>query len=338
MKFKQTIWALILFIVLSNVQASDEQLSSFVENLVKQTIVPGIEAFASRATNFKQQTAQYCENPTAETLAELQTSWTKTYLSWKKIQLFGMGPTATLRIERQLDFWPTRVTRIEQVLSSLDINQAFSRAGVSAQGLPAAELLIFKLPEISPTNKCRLLPLLSQDIESKTNELNMTWSEYSATDIMPTFIYSNNPAEEFINALVVGIYAVRKKSLIVPMGLTTGYIDSQRTEAIHSQIPSQTFLTRLESIIALFADDKQGLIPWLKNNGRPQLASKISTKLQYLVDYVQLENLNFLEMIQTKDERLLELESNMNDLQFLIEQDLALEFELIMFFKDLDGD
>lgn len=336
---------LLLYLSLIYSAASEAMsLDIFVEQYIDQKIKPDLNEFETQTERLRQSTINHCQSQTDQTLLALKESWVNTYLSWKKIQLFGFGPTGSLRVERRLDFWPTRISKIKKILLDTDAKRAFQNSGVSARGFPAIEWLIFKSEEEQNKNYCELLHLLSRDILEQTQVLNQAWQSdliklNGSNDLqLNTHIYSNKPAEEFINAMVVGIYAVRKKSLITPMGFTTGFIDTKRMEASNSKLSTITFKTRLQSIIEFFDDDQIGLISWLETNKNKGLAKRIKPKVESIKNLQSIIGDNFANLIQNKDESLIKLESQMNDLQFIIEEDLSTHFNLIMFFKDLDGD
>lgn len=334
----------ILYILSSfqfNVNASE--LNSFVIDHIHKKVIPGIEKLNVNTINFKQSVDEYCPHQNDDQLNQLKNKWIKAYLSWKEIQLYGFGSTGYLRVQRHLDFWPTRKSKLQKLLLQPNTEKAFINSGVSTRGFPAIEWLLFENPDKSK-NYCALLQLLTSDLLEKIHSLHLSWQETAVSInnkseyLFENYIYSAKPAEEFINAIVVGTYLVRKKSLITPMGLTTGFIDKNRMEANFSALSKEVFKIRLKSIIDLFSDEKIGLIEWLNINNYTSLADMLTRKVAPINEKYQSLDDEFSIMIESKDKRLIELESDMNDLQFILEQDLSDAFNLIMFFKDLDGD
>ncbi len=327
-----------------SVQANS-RLDRYVIDLVNTKVTPQISQLKTSASLLHDMTLAQCRNHPKIALNELQNQWRITHLHWKRVNLFGFGPMGKLRIERHVDFWPTRVTKLNQLLQSDQYQQQYAVAGVSVKGFPALEWLLYQADHNDP-NWCTLIQALSKELTEHFNRLEQEWRKEfdlltaSQTDKikLSQFIYSEVLAEEFLNAAVVGLYAIRKKGLITPMGLTTGYTDTQRIETINSGQAVQTFLTRMNTAIELFEDEQTGLVPWLVKHGDAKLANQISTKLHAIKQLIPSAGNHFVKMVEQQDQQLVDLESHMNDLQFILETDMPDNFELIMFFKDLDGD
>lgn len=328
------------------VDAKNDPHRQFVINVMQKFTAPQVQDLATDSHDFHKQVVSYCTSSSLATIDVLHNSFINLVLTWKAHLSNQWGPTAKSRLERNIDFWPTRVNNLKTLLSAQNITAAFNKSGVAVKGLPAVEWLLFgNKASQKHTNFCPLLQLLSNDIALRTQQVVDQWEEMSTAlktsdtndDKLFIHVYSPILMEEYINAMTVFIYQTRKRALITPLGLRTGGIKPQRTENILSNLSTPVLVERISALKNLLSHPQYGLISFLQQQ-QLDSAIQLQTHLDKVLSHMKLIDQPIDQLLEQNKTVLVELEQKLNDLQYQLEYDVAQDLNIVMYFRDMDGD
>jgi predicted lipoprotein len=128
-----------------------------IEQVIDNTLIPAVSTFASAATTFNSQLADFCAAPDASSLAATQTAWKNLANRWYQVLPFNFGPVnddlvfpAYLYVDsyrlRGTSYIETVRTEVDNLLVSDDTLNADYFAGKTFQyvGLLALEVTLFE--------------------------------------------------------------------------------------------------------------------------------------------------------------------------------------------------
>src|SRR6478735_1940224 len=121
-----------------------------LRNLVEHVLVPNTVALARDSVRLEHEVSRLGVEPTLATLRTARTHWQQALLSWKRADVFRIGPIVESNAVLRAMFWPVRSAAIEAlVLGSQSLDDASIDAmGVDRRGLFALEYLLYgKAPE-----------------------------------------------------------------------------------------------------------------------------------------------------------------------------------------------
>lgn len=120
------------------------------------TVLLSLSAHANPDQDFARETAtlssalqSYCAAPAPAptpdpALAQARQRWLAAMTAWERYSAVALGPVLEHRVQRQLDFNPTRPRLIEKAIQSApNTPQDMERIGTPAKGLPALEWLLW---------------------------------------------------------------------------------------------------------------------------------------------------------------------------------------------------
>ena len=112
-------------------------LTEWADNLVK----PGYQAFGSKLTALKTQTAAFTAAPTTATLQSARQAWREAYLEWQKVEMFEFGPAADVSLVNHFNIYPTDAAGIRQNIAAGTYNFELPTT-IAQQGFPALDYLL----------------------------------------------------------------------------------------------------------------------------------------------------------------------------------------------------
>ena len=116
-------------------------LANYADNLV----VPGYEAFATKAKAMEAAVAAFTGEPSAATLATARSAFQEAYMAWQQVSIYEFGPADEQLLRSNLNIYPTAASEIESNIASgsYDLQAA---ASVDAKGFPALDYLLYGAP------------------------------------------------------------------------------------------------------------------------------------------------------------------------------------------------
>ena len=225
-----------------------------IRRIVANHVLPRHAAFTAAARDFAIATAAVEATPSTATAEAARDAWVRTALAFQGIRHLRFGPMDAFDRGFRIDFFPdTRntITRdIAELLRGADpasiTPEAFARGRVGAQGLPAAERLLFgtEAPRLLATDQAfrrTLLTAIGRNLLEMASGLEAAWttqqpSEEVLLEGTPGGIYQT-PQDGLLvlfKSLHGGIEFVAEREVARPLGPSLREAFPRRAEAWRS--------------------------------------------------------------------------------------------------------
>lgn len=248
--------------------------------LASDTYLPAYTKLADETTTLATDAKGFCDDPDAEALDRVRSAWVEARRWRKRSEAFDFGPSkeGALSLAAQMDSFPLRVQRLQDILDGTDpINtDTVRRSGASARGFAAVEFLLFEAAPrdealtlfTAPTSgprRCELLEASTDDLAQSAVALRDAWSddggahaqafiEAGESDAYPTVSAAVSAA---YNAQVFLVDTMRRIKLGEPLRRADGNPEPTLLESYWSDRAKEDLLDNLDGLQVSF----QG-IPW----------------------------------------------------------------------------
>ncbi|AEV32537.1 Imelysin [Owenweeksia hongkongensis DSM 17368] len=328
-------------------------------NLGDKVVLPTFLEFVNTSDSLFQKALAFQNQPSTNTLTELQTAWVQAKTSSKKIEQLKFGPLNDTKMYSLVDKWATNDGFIEGFISGTDpINNSFINGkGATSKGLPAIEYLIFKngdnatvLSELSSNSRrvdyvvacCENLSLKALEIASFWSPLGDNYlGQYSAN----TGGGLDGSLSQTVNQMSSHIEFMTVTKVGKPLGkeLNTGIRTSQ-LEAYISETSKEALIANIKIFKSLFTgtENNTGFDDYLDYLGAMKDGKLLSTAILEQADLVQsnLENMNgsLSNELTSSPQNVEELYQNLKALLVLVKTDMTSALSVTLTFSDNDGD
>jgi uncharacterized protein len=218
-----------------------------------------------------------CEGgPSPSRAAGIQDRWVSLTQTWRQLEALQLGATLQRRSSRKLDFWPTRPTVIEQAVKATasvpadgpQADDAMSRWGTAAKGLPALEWLLFpELKQEPPLWRsaahCLFARRVARGVAVEALILRDAWEEEAGRwgTARPSEV--EKAVHDSLNLLVGSVELLRGKKLQRAARIVAlGGRDSELTvafDSVRSGRTRQFLLTHFEALAQLLVGRRSEL-------------------------------------------------------------------------------
>lgn len=363
MKPLRALGLLPLALLLSCDQEPAYDRAAMFASLSDVVAIPAHEAFRADAGALADATAALCADPNEDSLAAARAAWARSRTSYKETEAFAFGPAMTLRIEGEVDFWPTRPTNVELAIQgeqSLD-DAWFDAAGTSAKGLPALDYLLFD-PErtdeelltvlAEDPRRCPYVEGLGAHVARQAARLLEAWSpeggDYrgalvNAGDGSEAFMSEHEAVSAVLNHFIATLEDVKLNRLAKPMGLTESPADPLRVESPHGGHDVADLLATLRGLRDLWTGDRDGtegvgLDDYVASRD-PELADRFTGEMDNLVGLAESIEPPLADRIREGDTRDAEqLHQALRETQRTMASEVAMTLAVTVTFTDNDGD
>ncbi|MBL4631131.1 MAG: hypothetical protein JKY14_08210 [Paraglaciecola sp.] len=164
----------------------DLAYQTFLSSLAKNQVLPAYQQLEQAANSFKQTLQTNCNTvETAEPKwSVVQAKWVALNRTWQTIQWLRLGPIKGSNLHSRIQYWPDANGAVERGVGQLfakdpspSLSQ-LSQMNVGAQGLPAAELILFsqlyQAADMQAT-RCELLLLIATNITEMAKKVSSEW-------------------------------------------------------------------------------------------------------------------------------------------------------------------
>ncbi|WP_137176274.1 imelysin family protein [Roseomonas sp. AR75] len=171
-------------------QTASEAQRTAIRRAVAEHILPRHRAFAAAAQRFEQATAALDAGPDATKAEAARTAWIEAALAFQGVRSLRFGPMDAFDRGYRLAFFPDPRNVIGREMADLLRSddpaalspEAFARGRVGAQGLPAAERLLFgndaqRLLASDGAARRRLLAAIGRNVGSIGVDLLDAWTQ-----------------------------------------------------------------------------------------------------------------------------------------------------------------
>ncbi|WP_407832962.1 imelysin family protein [Vibrio rotiferianus] len=297
------------------------------------------QAFLVQTTNLEQSVSDYCASESKD-YAKVKQQWHQTMLAWMALQGQERGPATALEQSWNVQFWPDKknttgrkmsvLTKSDQAWSAEEI----STQSVTVQGLGALEWLLYdKTSTLSSDSKtCATGVAIAENLDNKAQIIASSWAENPWKSLEVTEWES-----EYISLLSNQLeYSMKKLSRpLAKIGKPRPYF----SESWRSETSLSNLKANLEGMEALYFANGNGLDALLRDQGHADLADRVGHQFEMALD-TWPEDKSLFAALQSKDgyRMVLAQYNKLEQLKYLIHEEVAIELGVVIGFNATDGD
>jgi hypothetical protein len=186
----------------------------------------------------------------------------------------------------RIDFWPTRPPQIEAAVvdqgrGALDL----AKVGVTAQGLPALEYLLFDpagrgTPALSSPAHCAYAQRIAAELTLETADMNKAWVDWARRgEIAADAAKASALVADTLNVVVAALNQMRGRKLQRPA--STPIPAAPAWDAWRSGATRDNLLANLEGVRSILIGDANspGLLTLLRGRGHLAIANQLEQRL-----------------------------------------------------------
>ena len=245
-----------------------------LENIANSIILPIHLEFLNETTAFQEAAYRFRDDPSLETLMQLQQAWRSTSFVWEKVSVFQLGQK-TLVYHSQVDNGTlVAIDAIDEVLAGSDVIDAayVAGSGSNVKGLRTLEYLLFVADQDNESVLARYTtdPYAERRMQylvATVDVLNLTaldiWNIWSpdGDDYITEFIESDDGSsiQESIsmmtNMMLYSLEFVVQMNIGIALGGNLGRVDPAFVNAPYSGYSLEQMRSIMETIQQTFTGD-----------------------------------------------------------------------------------
>lgn len=281
-------------------------------------------------------------NNTQQQLENVQTDWIEVATTWRKAELFNIGPINGSFIHYTINRWPIDQEKIEDYISTetnipIDFAQGI---GSSSKGIASLEYLLFESDfsfDANDKNKIAYINSVVTELENNFTTLKNLWETYQEEFITSTEVGITGGQNRIHNA----ISGLIEKINISKIGKPIENIENTPIEYLEAGYSekSLTFVKTNFEIIKFCFVDEDGFNSYLTKIEEPELVVEINNALATCE--LELNNFtgSFKNSLATKNTAHMEnLKDAFNTLLKITKTDMAAVLGNTITISDNDGD
>ncbi|SDH10853.1 hypothetical protein SAMN04488136_108109 [Vibrio xiamenensis] len=321
-----------------NANTAKAEQTSHLSQSVYQVEFDAAQHFAAQTTQLSQAFTDYCANP--GDAAELKSAWQQTMQSWMALQGQERGPLDALEQNWNVQFWPdkknTTGRKMAQLLAKGEVVTAeqLSTQSVTVQGLGALEWLLYDTASNmdSNSNSCQLGVAIASNLHNKAQIIANAWLSNPWAELDKTAWYS-----EYI-ALLSNQLEFSMSKLSRPMG-NIGHPRPYFSESWRSKTSMQNLKANLIAMKAVYLANGKGLDHLLRERGHADLADRVLGDFDDAIATWPMED-SLFDMLSTRKgyQSVLSQYNKLEELKYLIHEEVAVELKVVIGFNSTDGD
>lgn len=331
---------------------------NLLDKLSKNVIIPEYNNFYLLSEDLNNKASLFVNNPTEESLIEIQNIWKKLITSWQKITVFEFGPVKTLNVSSKIFFSPVKEQSIKDVLikEKESLNDNFlDSVGVTKKGLPVIEFLIFNkdkgnnyilssFKESVDFEKRKIyLKLLTNDLKNNANEIKKAW-DINQGNYLKQFINEKNSFNMLLNNIISVLENIKDTKLGTPMGKKSGgELRLNEIESLPSNYSKNNIINNIISIKSIFNgsynnSESFGLNDYLIYIDKRELKEQIISQIDKTINLIQTLNPSLEYSIKNEPEKVENVYNEVREILKLIKVDTSNSLSETVTFNSSDGD
>ncbi|KJY84908.1 iron-regulated protein A [Vibrio galatheae] len=318
--------------------AVEPQNTSHVSQSVYEVEFLSAQAFKHQSTQLSQAMSAYCASTTE--LEALKGQWHQTMLAWMALQGQERGPEQALAQSWNIQFWPDKKNTTGRKMGGLvkqkhALTQSeIAMQSVTVQGLGAIEWLLFDTTSnLAPSSTtCITAQAITANIELNAAKIAEAWSEnpWTALD-------QKQWQSEYIALLSNQLeYSMKKMSRpLAAFGKPRPYF----AESWRSETSMQNLKANIEAMQTLYFANGLGIDAALREKGKVALADSIANQFAMTIE-TWPNNESLFDLLQTKKgyQNVYAQYNKLEQLKYLIHEEVAIELGVVIGFNATDGD
>ncbi|KIE19667.1 iron-regulated protein A [Vibrio sinaloensis] len=296
------------------------------------------QKFAQQSDLLSRQFEQYCAESVS--LDATRQQWRSTMESWMALQGQERGPEAALAQSWNVQFWPDKKNTTGRKMSSL-IRQdkawsasEIAQQSVTVQGLGSLEWLLYdESSSLAPQSRvCQTAIAISQNLNNNANAIYAAW-QTNPWKRLDDKAWTSEYIALLSNQLE---YSMKKMSRpLAKFGQPRPYF----TESWRSQTSMTQLKANVIALRELYLANGKGLDASLRQRGYSDLANRILRQFDMTIETWPVD-VSLFDLLQSKDGYRVAY-SNYNKLEqlkYLIHEEVAIELGVVIGFNATDGD
>lgn len=312
MFFMRYFFIVILFFSLIACDKSDDNnsdtfnRSELLQNAADEIIIPSFNSLKTASADLKLKVNAFINNPTLNSLTEMQEAWLVTAEASQLVTTFNFGPaeTSTGNLTIDIATFPVNAIQINNFIDQMsDENfNPLNNFARDTRGIYSVEYLIFDKNQDQNTildrftgansdNFKAYLEIITEDIDNKINQVVDAWSSYRQTFIDNDGTSAGSSMSIYYNQFLIGFENIKNFKLGVPLGLRAGQMgtEPELVEAYYSGNSVNLIKKNFEQIVKVYFGttgnniDGVGFDDYLKEiEGGDVLLSETIAQLEYI--------------------------------------------------------
>ncbi len=296
--------------------------------------------FSNQANLLASSFTQYCQSSTGD-MSLLQNQWHQTMTSWMALQGQERGPSEALAESWNVQFWPDKknttgrkmaaVTKQDKIWTAEEI----AANSVTVQGLGAIEWLLYDShsPMLSSKEQaCKSAIAISQNLANRAKMIETAWrlNPWKELDLQAW-------ESEYI-ALLSNQLEFSMSKLSRPLA-SIGKPRPYFSESWRSKTSMLNLKANLEAMQSLYLADGNGLDKMLRDRDLAELADRVKAQYANLIETWPLQA-SLFDLLQTKQgyRETLSVYNKMDQLKYLLHDEVSVELGVVIGFNATDGD
>lgn len=298
-----------------------------------------------QAKELSQSVVQYCQTNDSTSdgsrISDLTGYWQETMGAWMRLQGQQRGPSEALEQSWNIQFWPDKKNTTGRKMTQLvSQNRRWTadeiyKQSVTVQGLGAMEWMLYDTRSPLWTNKqqaCLSVIAISENLETRTSQLLQAWQ------INPWLEMDDKQWDsEYVSLLSNQLeYSMKKLSRpLAKMGHPRAYF----SESWRSASSLSNLKLNVKAMQAVYFANGDGLDARLRTQGKADLADRVALQFDMAIT-TWPEQESLFDMLQTKSgyQNALSQYNKLEQLKYLIHEEVAIELGVVIGFNATDGD
>ncbi len=295
--------------------------------------------FFTQSQKLTQSFSAYCLAESRDQ-STVKQQWHETMVAWMALQGQERGPASALELSWNVQFWPDKKNTTGHKMSVLiKADRAWNAEqiatqGVTVQGLSAIEWLLYDEASTlkSDDNTCSTGVAIAQNLQNKAQLIAGAWAQNPWKSLKKTEWES-----EYISLLSNQLeYSMKKLSR--PMA-KIGHPRPYFSESWRSGTSLANLKANVQSMQTLYLADGNGLDALLREQGEISLADRVARQFELTLNTWPEEKSLFNALQSVEGYRTVLAQYNkLEQLKYLIHEEVAIELGVVIGFNATDGD
>ena len=278
----------------------------------------------------------YCQN--GHHNPALKTQWQATMQDWMALQGQERGPVQALEQSWNLQFWPDKKNTTGRKMSALTTSTwtaaEIAQQSVTVQGLGAVEWLLYDASSTleSSQTTCQTAQAITETLANNANTIHQAWktNPWQALN-------DEQWLAEYI-ALLSNQLEFSMKKMTLPLA-DFGQPRRYFAESWRSQVSMANLYANVEAMHALYLAGGNGLDARLRREGHSELADRVLNQFE-LISTTWPKDDSLFTLLESKEgyREAYAQYNKLEQLKYLIHDEVAVELGVVIGFNATDGD
>ena len=304
---------------------------------VYQVELASAQRFKNQADKLESEMFTFCESGD---LQRVQDQWQQTMLSWMALQGQERGPESALEKSWNIQFWPDKKNTTGRKMTALVNSDKLwnqddiAQQSVTVQGLGSIEWLLYDKhsPLESSSQNCQVATAIASNLASNAAVIASAWKENPWSELDEKAWTS-----EYISLLSNQLeYSMKKMTRpLAKFGKPRPYF----SESWRSGTSMKNLKANIAAMQTLYLSNGGGLDHTLRQSGHVQLADSITRQFSSTLETWPVDE-SLFELLQSKEGYRVAYAqyNNLEQLKYLIHEEVAIKLGVVIGFNATDGD